>query len=74
MDGPSCTRMVRCWRREEDSTVISQHIYNGSCVLCVLTPQSIVLRCVGVFNAMEGCDGEIEMSPGLTESTMGNVR
>jgi hypothetical protein len=28
----------------------------------------------GVFNALEGCDGEIEMSPGLTEATMGPVR
>eukprot|EP00339_Tiarina_fusa_P030092 CAMPEP_0117014148 /NCGR_PEP_ID=MMETSP0472-20121206/11533_1 /TAXON_ID=693140 ORGANISM="Tiarina fusus, Strain LIS" /NCGR_SAMPLE_ID=MMETSP0472 /ASSEMBLY_ACC=CAM_ASM_000603 /LENGTH=147 /DNA_ID=CAMNT_0004717637 /DNA_START=114 /DNA_END=557 /DNA_ORIENTATION=- len=28
----------------------------------------------GVFNALEGCDGEIEMSPGLTEETMGQVR
>jgi hypothetical protein len=30
--------------------------------------------CVGVFNALQGCDGEIEMSPGLTEATMGQVR
>lgn len=28
----------------------------------------------GVFNALEGCDGEIEMSPGLTEATMGPIR
>ncbi|KAG7340662.1 cofilin/tropomyosin-type actin-binding protein [Nitzschia inconspicua] len=28
----------------------------------------------GVFNVLEGCDGEIEMSPGLTEATMGSVR
>ena len=28
----------------------------------------------GVFNVMEGCDGEIEMAPGLTEATMGPVR
>jgi hypothetical protein len=28
----------------------------------------------GVFNALEGCDGAIEMSPGLTEATMGPVR
>lgn len=28
----------------------------------------------GVFNVLEGCDGEIEISPGLTEATMGTVR
>ena len=28
----------------------------------------------GVFNVLEGCDGEIEMTPGLTEATMGPVR
>lgn len=28
----------------------------------------------GVFNMLEGCDGEIEMSPGLTEASMGSVR
>jgi Cofilin/tropomyosin-type actin-binding protein len=28
----------------------------------------------GVFNVLEGCDGEIEMSPGLTEATMGPIR
>jgi hypothetical protein len=28
----------------------------------------------GVFNAMEGIDGQIEMSPGLTEETMGKIR
>lgn len=28
----------------------------------------------GVFNVLVGCDGEIEMSPGLKEATMGPVR
>eukprot|EP00980_Cylindrotheca_fusiformis_P011654 scaffold2751_cov131-Cylindrotheca_fusiformis.AAC.21 len=28
----------------------------------------------GVFNALEGCDGEIEMKPGMTEAEMGQVR
>ncbi len=28
----------------------------------------------GVFNVLIGCDGVIEMSPGLTEETMGKVR
>jgi hypothetical protein len=28
----------------------------------------------GVFNVLEGCDGEIEITPGLTEATMGPVR
>eukprot|EP00525_Craspedostauros_australis_P002611 CAMPEP_0198109772 /NCGR_PEP_ID=MMETSP1442-20131203/1830_1 /TAXON_ID= /ORGANISM="Craspedostauros australis, Strain CCMP3328" /LENGTH=147 /DNA_ID=CAMNT_0043765567 /DNA_START=142 /DNA_END=585 /DNA_ORIENTATION=- len=28
----------------------------------------------GVFNVLEGCVGEIEMSPGLTEETMGKIR
>ncbi|CAJ1954503.1 unnamed protein product [Cylindrotheca closterium] len=28
----------------------------------------------GVFNALEGCVGEIEMKPGLTEADMGPVR
>ena len=28
----------------------------------------------GVFNVLEGCHGEIEMSPGLTEASMGQVR
>lgn len=29
---------------------------------------------VGVFNALEGCDGEIEMTPGMTEAEMGQLR
>jgi hypothetical protein len=29
---------------------------------------------VGVFNALEGCDGEIEIKAGLTEANMGQVR
>uniref|UniRef100_A0A7S4AWU4 ADF-H domain-containing protein n=1 Tax=Pseudo-nitzschia australis TaxID=44445 RepID=A0A7S4AWU4_9STRA len=28
----------------------------------------------GVFNALLGCDGEIEMKPGLSESEMGSIR
>mmetsp|Transcript_8684 Transcript_8684/g.9590 ORF Transcript_8684/g.9590 Transcript_8684/m.9590 type:complete len:149 (-) Transcript_8684:42-488(-) len=28
----------------------------------------------GVLNVLEGCDGEIEMSPGLTETNVGKVR
>ena len=28
----------------------------------------------GVFNVLLGCDGEIEMKPGLTESDMGPIR
>ena len=28
----------------------------------------------GVFNVLLGCDGEIEMKPGLTESEMGPIR
>ncbi len=28
----------------------------------------------GVFNVLVGCDGEIEMKPGLTESEMGPIR
>jgi hypothetical protein len=28
----------------------------------------------GVYNAMLGCDGSIEMTPGLTEETMGQIR
>mmetsp|Transcript_10270 Transcript_10270/g.24505 ORF Transcript_10270/g.24505 Transcript_10270/m.24505 type:complete len:158 (-) Transcript_10270:363-836(-) len=28
----------------------------------------------GVFNALEGCDGEIEVKPGMTESEMGPIR
>lgn len=28
----------------------------------------------GVFNVLLGCDGEIEMKPGLSESTMGPIR
>ena len=28
----------------------------------------------GVFNAMEGCDGTIEMSPGLTEDKIDKIR
>eukprot|EP00934_Nitzschia_sp_Nitz4_P004076 Nitzschia sp. Nitz4//scaffold20_size174350//77675//78354//NITZ4_002100-RA/size174350-snap-gene-0.242-mRNA-1//-1//CDS//3329541803//4066//frame0 len=28
----------------------------------------------GVFNALEGCDGEIEMKPGMTEAEMGPVK
>ena len=28
----------------------------------------------GVFNVLVGCDGEIEMKPGLTESQMGPIR
>jgi hypothetical protein len=28
----------------------------------------------GVFNVLQGCDGEIEMKPGLTEDSMGQVR
>jgi hypothetical protein len=28
----------------------------------------------GVFNVLEGCDGEIEMSPGVTEANMGSIR
>ena len=28
----------------------------------------------GVFNVLAGCDGEIEMIPGLTEESMGQVR
>lgn len=28
----------------------------------------------GVFSVLEGCDGEIEITPGLTEATMGPVR
>lgn len=38
----------------------------------------LLFRCtrvkIGVFNAMEGCDGEIEMKPGMTEASMGQVR
>jgi hypothetical protein len=34
----------------------------------------LALNNVGVFNALKGCDGEIEMSPGLTEAAMGQVR
>jgi hypothetical protein len=28
----------------------------------------------GVYNEMVGCDGSIEMTPGLTEETMGQIR
>jgi hypothetical protein len=28
----------------------------------------------GVCNEMVGCDGSIEMTPGLTEETMGQIR
>ena len=28
----------------------------------------------GVFNVLMGCDGEIEMKPGLTEDQMGSIR
>jgi len=37
---------------------------------------SILIICgdLGVFNVLEGCHGEIEMTPGLTEDTMGKVR
>jgi len=33
-----------------------------------------IVTVVGVFNALEGCVGEIEMKPGLTEAEMGPVR
>ena len=28
----------------------------------------------GVYNVLEGCDGEIEMKPGLTEDEIGQIR
>jgi hypothetical protein len=28
----------------------------------------------GVFNVLEGCDGEIEMVPSITEANMGSIR
>lgn len=28
----------------------------------------------GVFNVLEGCDGEVEINPGMTETNLGRVR
>ena len=45
-------------------------------VISILTAMCLIIanECLGVFNALQGCDGEIEMSPGLTEAAMGPVR
>lgn len=49
-----------------------------SCYLVLANNNKIqiheIVTVVGVFNALEGCVGEIEMKPGLTEAEMGPVR
>lgn len=54
--------------------LINQLINQSTILSCPLTLWHPCLGYPGVFNALEGCDGEIEMSPGLTEATMGQVR
>lgn len=63
-----CTRMVRGCHMLE--SVISSHQPVVSRVRHTLWFWYII----GVFNALEGCDGEIEIKPGLTETNMGQVR
>ena len=48
-------------------------VYMGDSVPAMKRGRTLMYK-NGVFNVLEGCVGEIEMQPGLTEATMGQIR